>query len=63
VFQKLIQAFVPPLTPKDFTREVEYYIENLGNGWEPREVEPLHIEVCRGEGDPLQMHLDNAYLG
>lgn len=62
MLKKLIQAFVPALSPADFTREAEFYLENLGNGWEARVVEPLHIEITRSAGDePVQMHLDNAY--
>lgn len=58
---KLIQLFTPPLSAKDFTREVEYYVENLGLDLEPREVEPLHLEICRPGDEPIHVHLENAY--
>lgn len=58
---KLLQRFIAPIPPGEFTTLVEEHIESLGNGLEPRVIEPLHLQVFRAGEKQIDLHLDNLY--
>lgn len=59
---KLLNIFIPPVSPQQFTNEAIALIQMLNSGMKVEVVEPLSLKVTRPDGNNIDLHLTNAYV-
>jgi hypothetical protein len=62
MLNRLLNLFVRPVSPDEFTAEMAAFISSADSNRKVETVEPLYLKVAVGTEDPSEVHLRNAYL-